>query len=135
MAITEAEAPVVLPLAHMKLELRIPDTETDHDTLLTSQIVSAVSHVSRRTGRDRRGLVATSGGGGCNRSSALRRLSRCNGAPGARGPDAAVRNRMSEVDHGEHTKRAPLPNLQPANSPGQVPEIPHGEYLWQRALR
>ena len=50
MAITEAEAPVVLPLAHMKLELRIPDTETDHDTLLTSQIVSAVSHVSRRTG-------------------------------------------------------------------------------------
>ena len=50
MAITEAEALVVLPLAHMKLELRIPDTETSHDTLLTSQIVSAVSHVSRRTG-------------------------------------------------------------------------------------
>ena len=34
----------------MKLELRIPDTETDHDTLLTSQITQAVSHVSRRTG-------------------------------------------------------------------------------------
>ena len=50
MAITESAALVVLPLAHMKLELRIPDTETSHDTLLTSQITQAVSHVSRRTG-------------------------------------------------------------------------------------
>ena len=50
MAITEASALVVLPLAHMKLELRIPDTETEHDTLLTSHITQAVSHVSRRTG-------------------------------------------------------------------------------------
>ena len=50
MAITEAAALSVLPLAHMKLELRIPDTEISHDTLLTSQIVQAVSHVSRRTG-------------------------------------------------------------------------------------
>ena len=48
--ITESAALGVVPLAHMKLELRIPDTETSHDTLLTSQIVSAVSHVSRRTG-------------------------------------------------------------------------------------
>ena len=50
MAITESAALVVLPLAHMKDELRIQATEVDHDTLLTSQIVSAVSHVSRRTG-------------------------------------------------------------------------------------
>ena len=44
------KATVVLPLAHMKLELRIPDAETSHDALLTSQIISAVSFVSRSTG-------------------------------------------------------------------------------------
>ena len=42
--ITESEALVVLPLAHMKDELRIPDGEKAHDDLLTSQIVSAVSY-------------------------------------------------------------------------------------------
>ena len=47
--ITEAEALVVLPLLTMKDELRIPATEASHDDLLTGQIVSAVSHVSRRT--------------------------------------------------------------------------------------
>lgn len=50
MAITEAEALVVLPLATMKDELRIPSAETSHDILLTSQIVSAVSFVSQSTG-------------------------------------------------------------------------------------
>ena len=50
MAITEAQALIVVPLSIMKLELRIPSTESSHDLLLTSQIVSAVSHVSRRTG-------------------------------------------------------------------------------------
>ena len=49
MAITEAEALVVLPLSIMKLELRIQDSETSHDLLLTSQIVQAVSHVARST--------------------------------------------------------------------------------------
>ena len=48
--ITEAQALIVVPLATMKDELRIPATEASHDLLLTSQIVSAVSHVSRRTG-------------------------------------------------------------------------------------
>ena len=48
--ITEAEALIVLPLSIMKLELRIPAAEVDHDVLLTSQITQAVSHVSRRTG-------------------------------------------------------------------------------------
>ena len=48
--ITEAQALIVLPLSLMKLELRIQATEVDHDVLLTSQIVQAVSHVSRRTG-------------------------------------------------------------------------------------
>ena len=61
MAITEAEALVVLPLAHMKLELRIPATEVEHDTLLTSQIVSAVSHVSRRTGATGEALLPLRG--------------------------------------------------------------------------
>ena len=42
--ITESEALVVLPLAHMKDELRIPDGEKDHDDLLRSQIVAAVSY-------------------------------------------------------------------------------------------
>ena len=50
MAITEAEALAVVPLSVAKLELRIQATETSHDLLLTSQIVQAVSHVSRRTG-------------------------------------------------------------------------------------
>ena len=48
--ISENEALVVVPLSIMKLELRIPATEVDHDDLLKSQIVSAVSHASRRTG-------------------------------------------------------------------------------------
>ena len=48
--ITEAAALIVLPLATMKDELRIPAGEASHDDLLTGQIVSAVSHVSRRTG-------------------------------------------------------------------------------------
>ena len=49
MAITTAQALIVLPLSIMKLELRIPDTELSHDGLLTSQIVAAVSHVARVT--------------------------------------------------------------------------------------
>ena len=48
--ITEAQALLVLPLEHMKGELRIPAAETSHDDLLTSQIVSAVSYVARTTG-------------------------------------------------------------------------------------
>ena len=47
--ITETQALIVLPLAHMKLELRIPAAELSHDGLLTSQIVSAVSYVARST--------------------------------------------------------------------------------------
>ena len=48
--ITEAQALIVVPLATMKDELRIPAAEVSHDALLTNQILSAVSHVSRRTG-------------------------------------------------------------------------------------
>ena len=50
MAITEAQALIVVPLAIMKLELRIQATETSHDLLLTNQITQAVSHVARSTG-------------------------------------------------------------------------------------
>ena len=50
--ITEAEALIVLPLAKLKDELRIEQTETSHDALLTGQIVSAVSYVSRATGAE-----------------------------------------------------------------------------------
>ena len=50
MAITESEALSVLSVAAMKTELRIPATETSHDALLTSQIVSAVSFCARSTG-------------------------------------------------------------------------------------
>ena len=45
--ITEAAALIVLPLAIMKDELRITQTETSHDALLTRQIVDAVSFVSK----------------------------------------------------------------------------------------
>ena len=48
--ITEATALIVLPLSKLKDELRIEQTETSHDALLTGQIVSAVSYVSRTTG-------------------------------------------------------------------------------------
>ena len=48
--ISEAEALIVLPLATMKDELRIPSTESSHDDLITGQIVSAVSFVSESTG-------------------------------------------------------------------------------------
>ena len=91
MAITEAEALVVLPMAHMKLELRIPATEVEHDTLLTSQIVSAVSHVSRRTGATGEALVATSGGGCFDLSGVIRWVPRGRATRGARILDAAVR--------------------------------------------
>ena len=42
-----ANALDIVSLATMKRELRIELTETDHDTLLTGQIASAVSFVSR----------------------------------------------------------------------------------------
>ena len=61
MAITEAAALTVLPLSHMKDELRIQLSEKSHDDLLKSQITQAVSHVSRRTGRNRRRTATTSG--------------------------------------------------------------------------
>lgn len=47
---TESEALAVIALAAMKEELRIPPTETEHDALLTRQIVDAVSFVSKSTG-------------------------------------------------------------------------------------
>ena len=50
MAITTADALIVLPLSLAKLELRIPDAEKAHDALLTSQIVSAVEFVSKTSG-------------------------------------------------------------------------------------
>ena len=49
-AISLAAALVVLPLATMKLELRIDDAITEHDDLISRQIQSAVSFVSRTTG-------------------------------------------------------------------------------------
>ena len=57
MAITEAEALIVVPLSIMRTELRIPPVNplrptegTEHDALIISQIVSAVSFVSQSTG-------------------------------------------------------------------------------------
>lgn len=55
--ITEAQALIVLPLATMKDELRIPATEVSHDDLLTGQIVSAVSYVARSTGAEADALL------------------------------------------------------------------------------
>ena len=54
MAVTQAEALSVLSLSRMKLELRIEDSETSHDDLITAQITAAVSFVKQSTGR---GLV------------------------------------------------------------------------------
>ena len=51
MAVTQAQALAVVSLESMKAELRIEQTETSHDALLTAQIVNAVSYVSEATGR------------------------------------------------------------------------------------
>ena len=48
--ITQAEALLIVPLATMKDELRIPVDITDHDVLLARQITDAVSFVSKSTG-------------------------------------------------------------------------------------
>ena len=52
MPVTEAEALAVLSVSIMKTELRIEQTETSHDALITAQIVSAVSFASETTGRE-----------------------------------------------------------------------------------
>ena len=56
--ITEENALLILPLATMKDELRIPVDITEHDDLLTSQITDAVSFVSKSTGRGVADLAA-----------------------------------------------------------------------------
>ena len=48
--ITEKEALQIVTLAAMKLELRIPATESEHDSLLTGQITAAANFVMRSTG-------------------------------------------------------------------------------------
>ena len=50
--ITEAEALAIVSLVDMKMELRIDGAITEHDSLITSQIVSAVRFVSRTTGAE-----------------------------------------------------------------------------------
>ena len=47
--VTESEALMFLPLAVVKVELRIEDSETSHDSLITRQIVNAVSYLQRTT--------------------------------------------------------------------------------------
>ena len=51
MAVTESQALAVVSLATMKTELRIEQSETSHDDLITAQIVAAVSFVVESTGR------------------------------------------------------------------------------------
>ena len=48
--LTESEALMIVSLDHVKLSLRIPPDIMDHDDLLKSQIVSAISHLQRTTG-------------------------------------------------------------------------------------
>ena len=52
MPITESQALAVVSLSLMKTELRIEQTETSHDPLLTAQIVAAVSYAKEATGRE-----------------------------------------------------------------------------------
>ena len=51
MAVTESQALAVVSGASMKMELRIPMEISDHDDLITAQIVAAVSYVVETTGR------------------------------------------------------------------------------------
>ena len=48
--ITEAQALGVVSLAMMKAELRIEQSETAHDALITSQILAAVSYLAAAAG-------------------------------------------------------------------------------------
>ena len=50
--ITLSAALLILPLDDMKLELRIDSAITEHDDLISKQIQSAVSYVSRTTGAE-----------------------------------------------------------------------------------
>ena len=50
--ITKAAALLILPLDDMKMELRIDSAITEHDDLISKQIQSAVSYVSRATGAE-----------------------------------------------------------------------------------
>ena len=58
MAITEAQALTIVSLDSMKTELRIPATETEHDSLLSGQIHSAANLVAQSTGADLGALPA-----------------------------------------------------------------------------
>ena len=51
MILTREQALTIVSLSTMKLELRIPESETSHDELLAGQIHDAVNFVSRATGR------------------------------------------------------------------------------------
>ena len=48
--ITQAAALAILPLAFMKLSLRIDSSITEHDDLISKQIQSAVGYIARTTG-------------------------------------------------------------------------------------
>ena len=91
MAITEAQALIVVSLSIMKLELRIPSTESSHDLLLTSQIVQAVSHVSRRTGATGDALLPLRAAAVAIVRAALQRAARGHAKRGAQCLDAAFR--------------------------------------------
>ena len=56
--ITEAEALTVLPLSAMKTELRIPATESSHDTLLSQQIHNAANFAAQSSGRALADLIS-----------------------------------------------------------------------------
>ena len=61
MTITQAQALSVVSLDSIKLELRIPATETEHDSLLSGQIHSAANLVAQTTGADLAGLIPLRG--------------------------------------------------------------------------
>ena len=58
MPITESVALGVVSLAMMKTELRIGQSETEHDAMIVSQIVASVSYLAAATGREGEGLLA-----------------------------------------------------------------------------
>ena len=72
--ITPAEALLIVPLATMKDELRIEQTETSHDALLTGQIVSGGFLRVEDNGRHRRRPTPPSVGCGFICARAIRRL-------------------------------------------------------------
>ena len=107
-----------------------PTEGMEHDALIISHIVSAISHVSRRTGATGDALLPLAGGGGFNLSEPYTTGTARDWANTRRtnALDATLSNRMSGGDeHGDPTRRCPCLSSKflSAAAAGREPGIPN----------